>query len=181
MSNLSSLNIADSMSFACTTPMKSSNSPDAIGNIDLLLSIIFTLLMSLSSSKSIHMISLRGVMILSTFWSSSLKTLLMMSSSSCSIVPSSLPSLIINSISSSVTTSSFLFSILSTHKRKLLDFARMKLTGFETFSRMTMLFATFRDILSGSFNAITLGTISPTTNVKYVVTITTIATLIGSL
>ena len=159
--------------------MKSSNSPFAIGKMDLLLSMILTLLTSLSSSKSIQIISLRGVMILSTFWSSSLNTLLIMSSSSCSIVPSSLPSSIINLISSSVTTSSFLFSILSNHKRKLLDLARMKLTGFEIFSRTTMLLATLRAILSGSFKAITLGTISPMTKVRYVVTITTIATLIG--
>ena len=112
------------------------------------------------------MISFLGVIMLSTFKSSSLKTLLIMSSSSFSIVPSSLPSLIINSISSSVTASSFLFSILITHKRKLLDFARMKLTGFDTFSRITMLLATLIATFSGLFNAITLGTISPTTNVR---------------
>ena len=122
--------------------------------------------MSLSSSRSIHMISLRGVMMVSTFWSSSLKTLLMMSSSSCSMVPSSLPSLIINSISSSVTRSSSLFSILINHKRKLLDFARIKLTGFEILERITILLATLSEILSGSFKAITLGTISPITNVR---------------
>ena len=124
MSKSSLLNIMERISFACTTPIKSSNSPVAIGKIDLLLSIIFTLLSSLGSSKSIHMISFLGVMIDSTFWSSSLNTLLMMFSSSCSMVPSSIPSLIINSISSSVTISSFLFSILISHKRKLLDFAR---------------------------------------------------------
>ena len=146
--------------------MKSSSSPFAIGKMDLLLSMILTLLTSLSSSRSIQIISLRGVMMLSTFWSSSLNTLLMMSSSSCSIVPSSLPSLIISSISSSVTMSSSLFSILISHKRKLLDFASTKLTGFEIFERTTMLLATLSEILSGSFNAMTLGTISPITKVR---------------
>ena len=129
--------------------------------MDLLLSMILTLLISLESSKSIQIISLRGVMMDSTFWSSSLKTLLMISSSSCSMVPSSLPSLIINSISSSVTVSSFLFSILINHKRKLLDFARIKLTGFDILERITILFATLRETLSGLFKAITLGTIPP--------------------
>ena len=146
--------------------MKSSSSPEAIGKIDLLLSMIFILLISLSSSRSIQIISFLGVIMLSTFWSSSLKTLLMMSSSSFSMVPSSLPSLIISSISSSVTTSSLLSSILISHKRKRLDLAKMKLTGFETFSRTTILFATFRAILSGSFNAMTFGTISPITSVR---------------
>ena len=134
--------------------------------MDLLLSIILISLALLSSSKSTQIISFLGVIIDSTFLSSSLKTLLIISSSSFSIVPSSLPSSINNSISSSVTIDSDLLFIPMVHKTKSVDLARTALIGLQTFESTDMLLANFKETFSGLFRAITFGTISPITKVK---------------
>ena len=102
----------------------------------------------------------------STFLSSNLKTLLMISSSSFSIVPSSLPSSINNSISSSVTIDSDVLFIPTVHKTKSVDLARTTLIGLQTFESMAILLANFKETFSGLFRAITFGTISPITKVR---------------
>ena len=55
------------------------------------------------------------------------------------------------------------------------------LIGLETLVRINIDLATFSETLSGSFSAITFGTISPITNVRYVLRITTTMTLMASL
>ena len=145
--------------------MKSSNSPSATGKMDLLLLMILSLFSSKSSSKSIQMISLLGVMIISTFWSSKRNTLLMMSSSSSAMVPSSIPSSIRSLTSSSVTISSFGLepTIL---KARLVELSSNLTIGLHIHELTCMNFAVFNEYPSGSFNAILLGTISPIKIVK---------------
>ena len=61
------LNNEPNKSLACTTPIKSSSSPEATGNIERLLSMIFALFSLSLSSRSNHTISFLGVIIISTF------------------------------------------------------------------------------------------------------------------
>ena len=152
-------------SFAWTTPIKSSNSPSATGKIDLLLFMILSLFSSKLSSKSNQMISLLGVIIISTFWSSKRNTLLMMSSSSSAIVPSSIPSSISNLTSSSVTRSSFGDEPTS-FKARFVELSSNFTIGLQIMELICMNLAVLNAYPSGSFNAILLGTISPTNIVK---------------
>ena len=167
------------MSLACTMPSTVSRPSRQTGKREWPLSLIFACTASRESSTSSHTTSVRGVISSFTRRSPRSKTPSIMSRSASSNMPCSMPWSIMTLISSSETGWGRAPEAPKRRSRPVEEALRMKTRGRSTAARNRMAPATARAMRSGLISAICLGTSSPSTIEKKVITRTTTATAIA--